>query len=49
MKDTSNELDKAGSHLDGTLLNEDSAILESLQVTIYTDLLKNLPSLVSCI
>ncbi|XP_045826847.1 protein CHROMATIN REMODELING 4 [Trifolium pratense] len=32
MKDTSNELDKAGSQLDGTLMNEDSAILESLQV-----------------
>jgi len=34
MKDASNMLDKAGSHLDGTLMHEDSAIIESLQVTV---------------
>ncbi|RDX68773.1 Protein CHROMATIN REMODELING 4, partial [Mucuna pruriens] len=32
MKDTSNELDKAQSRVDGTLMHEDSAIVESLQV-----------------
>lgn len=34
MKDTSNELDKVGSHVDNTLMHEDSAIVESLQVII---------------
>lgn len=32
MKDTSNELNKARSHMEDTLMHEDNAILESLQV-----------------
>ncbi|CAJ1935736.1 unnamed protein product [Sphenostylis stenocarpa] len=32
MKDTSNELDKAGNPVDETLMHEDSAVVESLQV-----------------
>jgi len=53
MKDTPSEVDKAWSRMDKTLLHEDSAIAESLQVTrkscqtIYISLFKKMPPLIS--
>lgn len=55
IKGTSNGLDKAGSPVDRTLMHEDSAVVEPLQVTfweglcqmVFIYLLKKMLSLVS--